>query len=182
MVYQPGDEAGCAIEAARSRLPTIAEAMTSQGSHLILEGPHLRHRIFIGSAVCRHGGNFVLPDDGKTDQRLAALTALIAAPASPALATAHRLLKPSAYQSHRLKLLLAVLDRLDRPGDLALTTRELACGLLYPGLQAGKAIDWKSSPRRRQAQRLVSQARYMRDGGFKGLLGYPDARARSHDK
>ncbi len=68
-----------------------------------------------------------------------------------------------------LHLLLAILDALSRAPE-GVMLKDIAGTIVYRGLSAQRAIDWKSSSQRRQTQRLVVEARRMASHGYLGLL------------
>ena len=102
--------------------------------------------------------------------RVAALSEFHRSKEGAATKAHHRLLKPSAYKRYRLSILLAILDLLEAASPKQVTLRELAKALIYPGLKAGRAIDWKTSSHRRQTQRLVAEAHRMAAEGYRELL------------
>ncbi|WP_454597770.1 DUF2285 domain-containing protein [Qipengyuania sp. SM2507] len=158
------------LEATLGRRKIIAEAQTERGRHLVIAGPRARHRVLVAKCVVPSPGGYLVAADGPLDLRLAALSAFLAHPSCPRAVVARAALKPSVYQAYRLQLLLAILDRLDHPSGAQPTMRQIASDLIYPGTSGGRAIDWKTSSRRRQTQRLVAEARHMRDEGYRALL------------
>jgi|TARA_B100000378_G_scaffold107119_1_gene85598 hypothetical protein len=149
----------------------IVKRKTASGCHLVLAGPHARHRVVLKPACAAAQGQIILPADSGLQRRTAALSAFFGAADSAQTLASRAALYPSAFQRHRLVRFLFVLDRLDQTRTSAVTVRELAGELLDPGVRHIRAIEWKSSSCRRQAQRLIGQARLMRDGGFRDLLG-----------
>lgn len=154
----------------------LADHTTRAGRHLVIAINRHRHRLLIGGQS--PALNYILPADAALAVRVAATNALHASMTAPAAQCSPARLGPSRYQRHRLTLLLAILDRLDRPGEPQPTCRELAHEVAFPGLAIGSAIDWKSSSHRRQVQRLVLEARRMASGGYHELLRH-DLRGRS---
>jgi hypothetical protein len=73
----------------------------------------------------------------------------------------------TTFQRSRLALLLNVFDRLGGGAS----KREIASGLIYPGLDPGSAAEWKASAERRRTQRLCDEARAMVAAGYRRLLG-----------
>lgn len=128
----------------------------------MLASTRARHRLVVMYSAERDG--YFLPADS-IPIRLAALGAFhdfrgrqtVGSPAA---------LKPTAYQSRRLALLLAVLDRLEQSAPV----RQIAHELVLPGLGYERAIEWKTSSHRRQAQRLIAEARRMMATGYRDLL------------
>lgn len=76
--------------------------------------------------------------------------------------------RPSAYQRHRLDLLLRLLDA--RRAHPATSMRELAEAVVFPGGRFDRAIDWTTSAERRQVHRLLSTAEALVAGGYRQLL------------
>lgn len=76
-------------------------------------------------------------------------------------------LYPTAAQRRRLALMLAALDFADGSTP---SLRRIAEAVLYPRHDLGRAIEWKSSSQRRQAQRLVNGARHLVETGYLDLL------------
>lgn len=106
-----------------------------------------------------------LLDDALT-VRLACLEAFSSGKPSPS-----GRLQPTPYQSGRLALLLAVLDRLEHGDNTFAGTRIIASELIFPGAELpSRAIEWKSSSFRRQTQRVVAAAKSMREHGYRHLL------------
>jgi hypothetical protein len=141
----------------------LAQAKTERGRHIVLASMRARHRLVITHSAERDG--YFVPKDHSIPIRLAALGAFhdlrsrqtVGSPAA---------LKPTAYQRRRLALLLAILDRLEQSA----TVRQIAHELVLPGLGYERAIEWKTSSHRRQAQRLIAEARRMMAIGYRDLL------------
>lgn len=146
----------------------LADQETRAGRHLVLATRSGRHRLLLTRSAA--APSYLLPADATVAVRLAATSAFHGSTVSyPPLL--HRLpLRPSPYQSHRFALLLAIIDRCDDHGREAPTLRDLARDVIFPGLDVGAAIDWKTSSHRRQVQRLVSEARRMALVGFRKML------------
>jgi len=158
------------LEATLGRRKIIAEAQTGRGRHLVIAGPRARHRVLVAQCVVPSPAGYLVAADGPLELRLAALSAFLVHPPHSRAVLARATLKPTAYQAYRLQLLLAILDRLDQPSGAQPTIRQIASDLIYPGTSGGRAIDWKTSSHRRQTQRLIAEARRMRDEGFRTLL------------
>ena len=158
-----------AVKAARAACDLIAKRASNAGDHLILAGGGARHRLLAVASARLGGDNYLIPQDQWVPIRLAAIDAFHCCVAGSAVPSKRYQLRPTAYQSHRLRLLLAILDTLGRVPEGA-TLREIAGTLVYRGLSEQRAIDWKSSSQRRQTQRLVAEARRMASHGYLGLL------------
>ena len=171
VVILTGDESHCDdVEAARSICDVIAEQRGPDKHHLVLAGADGRHRLLVIASSQQSIGGYLVPRDGSLPIRLAALEAFHACVGGKiATAARHRLL-PTAYQSHRLHLLLAILDVLGMASNGKVTLRDMASKLVYRGLAHERAIDWKSSSQRRHTQRLVAEAHRMASRGYRDLL------------
>ncbi|WP_341713066.1 DNA -binding domain-containing protein [Erythrobacter sp.] len=146
----------------------LVDRTSPGGRHLVVDGELGRHRIFMPRTRETRMAGYLVEADGLALARLAALASLHRDGAATSKGLAAPI--PSANRRRRLELLLAILDRLGQAGGRGTTTRELAGELIYPHHALGSAIEWKSSSQRRQVQRLVAEARFMRDGGFRDLL------------
>lgn len=143
----------------------IAEHNDEAGRYVILQGIRARHRLrlFLRSKPSAPF-EFRVPVDSLVRARLAALSAfsLGACPKDSCGLTAHR--------RHRLVCLLAILDLTEAPELDGSVLRRIA-GLLLSGKMAqARAIEWKGSSDRRQAQRLLAEARRMTVNGYRQLL------------
>lgn len=143
----------------------VGDVSNREGRHLVLADRLGRHRVLVQHRAEVLPGYRILKDEW-LDLRIAAIQALQSAGDEP---NARSRLAPTQYQSHRLALLLGILDLLALTEGRA-TNREIATSVLYPRLAAGRAIEWKGSSERRQTQRLVREARYMMNEGYRGLL------------
>ncbi|MBO6767380.1 MAG: DUF2285 domain-containing protein [Erythrobacter sp.] len=96
--------------------------------------------------------------------RLDAATAFFTGRGTP------RFLRPTPFQRHRLGRMLTILDAVARLGGENVTNRQIASAAIYPGVEFGSALEWKSSSHRRQTQRLLAEARHMAESGYRKLL------------
>lgn len=170
VIVQAAGSCAARVEAALSARAIAADVQSEAGRHVVLAGPGVRHRLLIVSCASAPRDGYLVPHDGLLSVRLAALTAFAADPRSPDTSAARAVLTPSHYQRRRLALLLAILDRQQAGSGEPATIRHVAQDLIYPGLVSGRAIDWKSSSHRRQAQRLLAAARRMMASGYRDLL------------
>ena len=174
-IWQAGENpnvvilSGSGAVAARAACDLIAKRTSNAGDHLVLAGGGARHRLLVMASARLGGDNYLIPQDQSVPIRLAALDAFHCCVAGSAVPTKRYQLRPTTYQSQRLRLLLAILDTLGRAPE-GVTLREIAGTLVYRGLSAQRAIDWKSSSQRRQTQRLVAEARRMASHGYLDLL------------
>lgn len=134
--------------------------------YLVSRGTFGAHRIeFAVNPRCT-APSVVLGLDGSLMTRLGCLEALASSKPDVPLQ-----LRPTPGQAARLGLMLAVLDRFGGEGDGPSSLRAIATELAFPGVDLPtRAIEWKSSSIRRQTQRLVANARWLRDGGYRYLL------------
>lgn len=178
-IWRPEDNPGvvlaahglrnCSLfKAALSGRPVLVDARTQNGHHLVLAGKRARHRILIGDHGDRAG--YIVRADRSMPFALAALGAFHENRCGPRAAAARTILMPTAYQRHRLALLVSILDRLEQSASRGATIRQIAGELVFPGQTFDRAIDWKSSSHRRQTQRLVAEARRMMATGYRDLL------------
>tara|TARA_Y100000817_G_scaffold44607_1_gene31014 strand:+ start:244 stop:780 length:537 start_codon:yes stop_codon:yes gene_type:complete len=148
----------------------IAQHENDAGQHMVISDTRNRHRVLLAREPSPGIDGYVVPDDADLGVRVAALSEFHRSKEGAATKAHHRLLKPSAYKRYRLSILLAILDMLEDASPKQVTLRELAKALIYPGLKAGRAIDWKTSSQRRQTQRLVAEAHRMAAEGYRELL------------
>ena len=142
-----------------------ADRDIGEGRHLILSDIDGDHRLWLcGRAEAPQA--IILPLDGDFELRLAAAARYVrrlrgerSGPPAPRLGV-------TAFQRARLILLIAISDLLSD----GRTKREIARGLVYPGLEIGSAAEWKSSAERRRTQRLCDEAKAMVAAGYRWLL------------
>lgn len=134
--------------------------------YVVLRNAVGAHRIELGNDPTAGEPKFELPLDAALRVRLACLQAY-----ALGTATSAQGLRPTAYQAGRLALMLAILDKLDHADGPLADTRVIAAELVFPGAELPRrAIEWKSSGLRRQTQRIIAAAKWMRDCGFRQLL------------
>lgn len=147
----------------------LQDRTTSEGRHLILGDGRRHHRILV-LHPCSAGRGYLVAQDQWVRTRLAAIEAFDWSCRQSSNARSNDLLWPSPYQKRRLTLLLNILDTMHSPDSGVATTREVAQTVVYRSANLGRAIEWKSSPYRRQTQRLIKEARFLVDGGYRWLL------------
>lgn len=147
----------------------LQDRISSEGRHLVLGDREKRHRLLITTPRLADSA-YVIPRDHWLPTRLAAIDAFDASCRRTRLAVSKDTLLPTAYQRHRLILLLEILDAIHRPKNDFATIREIAQKVIYRHENLGRAIEWKSSSRRRQTQRLIGEARFFVDRGYRLLL------------
>lgn len=138
--------------------------------YIAIAGPDATHRLAVRTDSMRGELCCSIAPDRHAGLRLAAAELLLrhltgARPRSYAVP-----LRPTRFQHRRLALLLAILDRLDRPGGPRATVLEVAGELVFRNLRPEGALIWKTSSQRRQTQRLIAEARRMANGGYRALL------------
>lgn len=147
----------------------LQDRSTSQGRHLVL-GDGKRHHRILFLHPCSAGRGYLVPQDRWVRSRLAAIDAFDRSYRQSNSARSNDLLSPSPHQRRRLTLLLNILDVMHRSDSGIATTREITKRVVYPNADLGRAIEWKSSSYRRQTQRLIKEARFLVEGGYRWLL------------
>lgn len=133
---------------------------------LVLADRNGHHRIKIMAPNHTNGHHVAIVPDDCLAIRLAAIEQFVGRGSPAAIGC----LNPTAAQRHRLTLMLQALDCLDATKLPKPTLRHIAETVLYPSHALGRAIEWKSSSERRQAQRLVRGACHLMQGGYRELL------------
>ena len=147
--------------------PLLKHEMAERGErYLVIRNARGAHRIELGTDHAGSEPMVQLPLDASLGVRLACLQAYTSGK-SARIAR----LRPTAYQTVRLALMLAILDRLENAHNSHCDSRVIAAELLFPGAELPRrAIEWKSSSLRRQTQRIVAASQLMRERGFRRLL------------
>jgi hypothetical protein len=132
-----------------------------------VDGPH---RLWVRSGAAGRPLAYVIVRDDAIELRQGAMRRLdrrlSGAPPTRPLSG----LQPTAFQRHRLSMLLDILDAvLGRQSD-RMTTHEIASRHVYAGLGVGRGDEWKSSSERRRTQRLIDEAVALMRGGYRRLL------------
>lgn len=134
--------------------------------YLVLRGAFSAHRVELAVKARYATASIALGLDASLLPRLGCLEALVSGKPDVPLQ-----LRPTPYQASRLGLMLAVLDRLEEETNGPASIRAIATELAFPGVDLpARAIEWKSSSIRRQTQRIIASARWLRDGGYRHLL------------
>ena len=144
---------------AQTFLP-VAERRGERGTHLVLDRGRKRHRLRLipASHITAEPGFRVTVGKGLL-ARLDAIRQLAIG------VHGYNRNEPRAYQRFRLTMLLAILDSID-----VATLQDIANGIVMPGSRRMRSAEWKASSERRRVQRLVNEARRMRDTGYLELL------------
>jgi hypothetical protein len=150
-------------------LPTLpgricVDQILHGGRYIILDDAGGRHRIWLQSDAGSPDLTFHLPMDRSFDMRSDATTrftrrsrGLTAGARSPSL--------PSAFQRHRLTLMIRLADAEATGASL----RDLA-RIVAPAMPVMSAAAWKASSERRHIQRLRRETAAMIAGGYRALL------------
>lgn len=147
--------------------PLLEHEMAERGErYIVIRNARGAHRIELGTDHAGTGPKAQLPLDASLGVRLACLQAFTSGK-SARIAR----LRPTAYQTVRLALMLAILDRLENADNSHCDSRAIAAELVFPGAELPRrAIEWKSSSLRRHTQRIVAASQMMRERGFRRLL------------
>lgn len=158
------------MAAAVSARVTVACRTRSGSRYIVLEGRTARHRLLVRETGCSGLGGYLLPGDDCLMIRIAATAAFHEPddPCSPAKSA--RQLQPTTYQRFRLERMLAVLDAFQVSPGSRPSLRDLADEVLHLGEPDSSAIEWKSSSRRRQVQRIAAEASRLARSGYRELL------------
>ncbi len=161
----------------RGILPTLpgrirVDETLPDGRYIILDDVGGRHRLWLQPNASNPALTFHLPMDRSFDMRSDATTrftrrcrGLKAGTRSPSL--------PSAFQRHRLTLMIRLADAEATGASL----RDLA-RIVAPAMPAMSAAAWKASSERRHIQRLRRETAAMIAGGYRALLMGGDKNAR----
>jgi hypothetical protein len=142
--------------------------------HLVLADGAGRHRLMLKSTGTDVALACLVVADTSLKTRLAAIAVFLPHSGDWRKRARVTALRPTPFQRHRLSILLRVADCLTNPGMSANSIRHIA-RLIYPRMSPMSAIEWKTSPERRQTQRLIQDTRTMLAGGYRILLrGRPD--------
>lgn len=134
------------------------------GKYLVVDAGETRHRLWI-TAGAIGDPLIILLSPSRDPLRIGAADAARALLAG-GVVTPPAALAPSAFQRHRLTILLAVLDA----ALAGASARQIGHGIVYPRLAGQSAAAWKASSERRQVQRLIAEAKSMMTGGYRTLL------------
>lgn len=146
----------------------LADQTLSDGRHFIIADTDGPHHVWLKSTADRLA--YVLVHDDQLDARIAAIRRFERRLAGAPQTRLPPGFRPTAFQRHRLNLLLGILDAVSGRGRAAVTTHEIARRLVYPGMTIGRGSQWKSSSQRRRTQRLIDEARALMHGGYLRLL------------
>lgn len=148
----------------------ILDRTGPEGRHLVLQTNGLRHRLLLQSENLKQGPSFILPADGQFTVRSAALAAFQLHADKPVSLPRARAMQPTTFQHHRLRLILAVLDARGGADLVPASLQQVAAAISGGNVLRERAIDWKTSSRRRQVQRLIAEGRQLVESGYRDLL------------
>lgn len=148
----------------------LVDRQLSNGRHLVLADTDGLHRLWLRDTSPGRSLAYVIARDASLDLRLAAVRRLDRRLAGAPPAKLPRGFAPTAFQRHRLSLLLDIIDMAKDREDPEATTYDIARVLLYVDMGVGRGTDWKTSSERRRTQRLIEEAFALRDGGYRALL------------
>lgn len=151
----------------------IADHLLSDGRHIVIADIDGPHHIWLRCDDSSEPLAFSVPRDEFGTLRHIASERLDRRLRGAPPARAGQVHRPSAYQRHRLQMLLAILDLTDGGSDRPITTRAIARRLVYPNVHFGSSAEWKSSSHRRQTQRLIDEAHRLMAGGYRAILKGP---------
>lgn len=151
-------------------LEKVTELCDGAGNHLVLQGPGGRYRILLRPPCNGKDEGYVVEPDEWLAARIAAIAAFHRSSVPVTGSKWQRPFTPTPYQRHRMGILLQILDCMGLPSPQTVTTRHIAEQVVYPQAELGRTIEWKSSSERRHTQRLVAEARYMMETGYRHLL------------
>jgi hypothetical protein len=150
-------------------LEVLHDRTTDEGRHLVLSDGKRRYRLLVKPTGSTHSG-YLVHRDRWVRTRLAAIQAFDRSFPNFSNAKSNDRLLPSPNQKRRLALLLNILDTMHRSDRRVATTRKVAQTVVYQNTDLGRAIEWKSSSSRRQTQRLINEAQFLVEGGYRWLL------------
>lgn len=148
----------------------VADHHNTMGRHLVLDGTTRRHRMLVLEAKGRSLPRYLVPSDNCLEIRLAAISSFHVPQTKTGQFPTARGLLPTHYQRHRLDKMLQLLDLAESSSNPLPTMRELAERLGLGESSQYRAVEWKSSSVRRRVQRLLLEARYFADSGYRQLL------------
>ncbi len=152
----------------------MVRADTENGSHILVDDPDGRHRLWFIEDVHARGSAFLIPFDDDFGARLHSLQRLHRRLSGKRAGPPLRSLRLSMLQRARLTLLVRALDG-EHEGA---SRREIAAVLLDPDARHIPAIEWKNAALRKKVNRVVASAIALMNGAYLTLLRGDPARAR----
>lgn len=137
---------------------------------MVIAAPSGHHRLLVREQSAGATSGYFVAADAHLEMRLAAIARFHEPSGRSSCVVGRQVLRPTAYQKHRLVLFLKILDRLADPEKPHPALRNIAADVVYPKSQFGRAIEWKSSSERRRTQRLVKEAKHLMRTGYRDLL------------
>lgn len=173
VVFEPahGPATGGHVETVLRDFARVVDLRLGSDRHIVLDLGDNRHRVLVRQHGARGGHACVIATDSQVAFRIGAAEALLVG-AGKGRKTRPAGLCATVHQSFRLSIMLRMLDC---SGDQvsAVSLRQIAHKVNLPNSSFERAIDWKTSTQRRQAQRLLKEARRLVDGGYADLLRRP---------
>mgnify|MGYP002780437563 CR=1 FL=1 len=148
----------------------ICDRTGPRGRHLVLDHEGSRHRLVLIPASEGIAPSYILPAEGHFAVRNAALTAFHRQAERSRGSARAGAAQPSSYQRHRLRMMLAALDARKSADGSRASLRQTALELFGGDPADERAIDWKTSSRRRHIQRLIAEGLKIVEGGYRDLL------------
>ena len=144
----------------------IADHRDGADRHIILGDPQGDHRLWLHGTDATRRPALIVPLDGAFELRVDVMLRFYRRPRGRPAGPLPRALQLTPLRRARLILLLHALDlRLAGAGP-----RDIAATLIDAEEAALPAIEWKSSAARRRANRLISDAFALMNGGYRNLL------------
>lgn len=140
------------------------------GRHLIIDSNGMRHRLLLRASYDERMPAYLLPATGQFSIRAAAIAAYHFRSDHPASLADACPLKPTLFQHHRFRLILALLDARSGTGQPPGSLRQTAAAIFGDDLSEIRAIEWKTASRRRYIQRLLADGLKLVEGGYRELL------------
>lgn len=140
------------------------------GRHLIIDSNGMRHRLLLKASCEGDMPAYLLPATGPFPVRTAAIAAYHFRNDHPSSLADAGPLKPTNFQHHRLRLILALLDARGGAGQPPGSLRHTAAAIFGDDLSGIRAIEWKTASRRRYIQRLLAEGLKLVESGYRELL------------
>ncbi|MEK6638787.1 MAG: DUF2285 domain-containing protein [Pseudomonadota bacterium] len=144
----------------------LADYEATDGRHLIIAVPGGKLRLWVRTQHSCTQFTVVIPADSHFTTRATAVARFAAILTGTVRKAQPPPCLPSAFQRHRLSLLLALLDA-EQSGA---TRREMATHLLYRNSAPLAGALWTGSSQRRRVHRMVRQARHLAQAQYRDLL------------
>jgi hypothetical protein len=144
----------------------VADHEASDGRHIVVASSEGRHRLWLREPSPDGLLAVVIPTDQHFALRIAAATRFERKLSGFPQGYPPTQYRPTAFQRHRLCLLLILLDA-EKAGA---SRREMASTLLYRNSAPMGRAEWKGSSQRRRTHRMIDEAKHMMAHGYRDLL------------